>query len=206
MLKELFSSEVRILLLNTFLMNPDIEFYLRELSAKFNVSPRHISLELQNLKSIELIKKRISGKQHYYSANINHPIFYDLQNIFIKTIGLKFSIDNHLIPYKEHIKYCFIYGSIAKGEATARSDIDLMIIGDVNGRIISSAMIKAGNEINREINFNIFSFDEFINRLASKDHFINSIYREKKFFILGNPNEFERLGKEWLAEDSSNEP
>jgi predicted transcriptional regulator len=64
MLKKLFSSEVRILLLNIFLMNPDSEYYLRELAEKFNVSPRHISLELQNLKNIDLIKKRISGKQH----------------------------------------------------------------------------------------------------------------------------------------------
>ena len=49
MLKNLFSSKVRIRILNIFLLNPDSEFYLRELSTKFNISPRHVSLELQNL-------------------------------------------------------------------------------------------------------------------------------------------------------------
>jgi predicted nucleotidyltransferase len=199
MLKELFSSEVRILLLNIFLMNPDSEYYLRELAEKFNVSPRHISLELQNLKSVDLIKKRISGKQHYYSININHPIFHELQNIFIKTIGLKSVIENSLANFKEFIKFAFIYGSIAKGDVRANSDIDLMIIGDISGRKISSAMIHSGNKLNKEVNFNIFSFDEFSSRLKSNDHFINSIYKESKLFLIGDQNEFERLGKEWLA-------
>jgi predicted nucleotidyltransferase len=195
MLKELFSSQIRVLLLNTFLMNSDSEYYLRELAEKFKVSPRHISLELQNLKNIELVKKRISGKQHYYSVNKNHPIFQELRNIFIKTIGLKSVIENALIQYSELIKFAFIYGSIAKDDARVDSDIDLMIIGDVSGRKISGAMIQAGNELNREVNFNIFSENEFSGRLISKDHFINSIYKESKLFIIGDPDEFERLGE-----------
>jgi len=199
MLKELFSSEVRIRLLNTFLLNPDTEFYLRELAGKFNISPRHVSLELQNLKKIEIINKRISGKQHYYSINKKNPIFHELLNIFIKTIGVKGVVENYLNKYKNLIEFAFIYGSIAKGDARADSDIDLMIIGDISGREISGAMIDAGNEINREVNFNIISLSEFSSRLKSKDHFINSIYKESKLFILGDQNEFERLGKERLA-------
>jgi hypothetical protein len=74
-----------------------------------------------------------------------------------------------------------------------------MIIGDISGRKISSAMIQSGNELNKEVNFNIFSFDEFSSRLKSNDHFINSIYKESKLFLIGDQNEFERLGKEWLA-------
>jgi predicted nucleotidyltransferase len=195
MLKELFSSQIRILLLNTFLMNSDSEYYLRELAEKFKVSPRHISLELQNLKNIELIKKRISGKQHYYTVNKNHPIFQELRNIFIKTIGLKSVIEYALVQYSDLIKFAFIYGSIAKGDARANSDIDLMIIGDISGRKISGAMIQAGTELNKEVNFNIFSFEEFLSRLKSSDHFINSIYQESKLFIIGDPDEFERLGE-----------
>ncbi len=56
-------------------------------------------------------------------------------------------------------------------------------------------MIQSGNELNKEVNFNIFSFDEFSSRLESNDHFINSIYNESKLFIIGDQDEFERLGK-----------
>ena len=176
-------------------MNPDSEYYLRELATKFNVSPRHISLELQNLKKIDLIRKRISGKQHYYTVNKVNPIFQELQSIFIKTIGVKSVIENALQKFSNHIKFAYVYGSMAKGDLRADSDIDLMIIGDISGREISGAMINAGNDLNREINFNIISFNEFSTRLASGDHFINTIFCESKLFILGDQNEFERLGK-----------
>jgi predicted nucleotidyltransferase len=195
MLKELFTSEIRILLLNAFLMNPDSEYYLRQLAGKFNVSPRQISVELQNLKKIELITRRISGKQHYYRINNSHPIFHELQNIFIKTIGVKSVIEKSLKKFINLINFAFIYGSMAKGDASANSDIDLMIIGEISGRKISSEMIHAGNKINREINFNIISFEEFSNRLKSNDHFINSIYKDSRLFLIGDQNEFERLGK-----------
>ena len=81
MLKKLFSSEARILLMNRFLLHPDQEFYLRQLAAQFNLSPRAVSLELQNLESIGLISKRVSGKQHYYSVDIKHPKTYLCANI-----------------------------------------------------------------------------------------------------------------------------
>jgi predicted nucleotidyltransferase len=198
MLKQLFSSEVRVLLLKQFLMNPGVEFYLRELSNKFNVSPRQISIELKKLESIELIQKRIVGKQHYYSVNTQHPIFIELQNIFIKTIGIKEIIRKHLVRIKQSIDFGFIYGSLAKGNMAAKSDIDLMLIGKISSRTVSTLMLKAGLEVNREINYQIFSMEEFKDRLINKDHFISSVFKEAKIFIIGNPNEFERLGKEWL--------
>lgn len=195
MLKNLFSSEVRIQLLNKFLMNPEQEFYLRELSNLYKISPRSVSLELQNLERIELIKKRISGKQHFYSINRQHPLYGDLRNIFIKTFGFKNLLQKYLEPYKSQISYCFIYGSIAKGNSKANSDLDLMIIGDVPSRKISGDFLKAGEELNREVNFSIFSESEFVSRLRNNDHFITTLIKEPKIFIIGDSIEFSRLGE-----------
>ena len=200
MLKNLFSSEARIILLNQFLMHPDQEFYLRQLSNRFELSPRAVSLELKNLESIELITKRISGKQHYYAANKQHPLFSDLQNIFMKTIGLKDVIRKHLVPQEKDIQFCFIYGSLAKGNATTKSDVDLMIVGKLSSRSISGSLLKAGQELDREINFSIFSLDEVENRLKKKDHFLTTLFHEPKIFVLGDSHEFKRMGKEWMAE------
>lgn len=195
MLKNLFSSEVRVKLLNWFLMNPDKEFYLRELSNSLKISPRSVSMELNNLLKIDLIKKRISGNHHYYLVNIQHLIYTELQNIFIKTVGVRNILADSLEPIKKDILFSFIYGSIAKGNATSTSDIDLLIIGDVGSKKISNILLDAGSTLDREINFSIFKKDEFIQRLNSKNHFITSIINESKIFVLGNPDEFERLGK-----------
>ncbi len=204
MLKNLFSSETRILLLNQFLMNPDMEFYLRQISTIFKLSPRQVSLELQNLEKIDLIRKRISGKQHYYSINIQHPLFEDLKNIFLKTIGLKDVIKNYLDAFTSEIIFAFIYGSMAKGNAAAESDVDLMIIGNLSTRKVSGSMLQAGNELKREVNFSIFSLNEFKDRLKNNDHFISTIMKEPKIFIIKDSDEFERLAKERMAAATSN--
>ena len=95
-----------------------------------------------------------------------------------------------------NVKYLYAFGSsVTDSFQEPDSDIDLMIIGDISGRKISSAMIQAGNELNKEVNFNIISPDEFSRRLKSNDHFINSIYQESKLFIIGDPDELERLGE-----------
>lgn len=195
MLKNLFSSEVRVKLLNRFLMNPDKEYYLRELSNSLKISPRSVSMELNNLLKIDLIKKRISGNHHYYSVNIQHLIFAELQNIFTKTIGVRNILAEYLKPFKTKILFSFIYGSIAKGNSTSTSDIDLLIIGDISSKKISNVVLDTGLKLNREINFSIFKKSEFIQRLKSKDHFITSIFKEQKIFVIGNPDEFERMGK-----------
>jgi predicted nucleotidyltransferase len=196
MLKNLFSSETRILILNQFLMNPDKELYLRQIASKFKLSPRQVSLELKNLEKIELIQKKISGKQHYFSINKQHPLFTDLKSIFQKTIGLKYVIYNYLDPDISKIEYAFIYGSIANGSATTKSDVDLMIIGDLSTREISGSMLNAGNELNREINFSVYSLNEFKDRLKNNDHFISSVFNKPKIFVKGNSDEFERLAQE----------
>lgn len=205
MLKNLFSSEARILLLKQFLMHSGEEFYLREIASHFNLSPRQVSLELKNLASIGLLKKRISGNQHYYSINQQHPLFEDLRNIFLKTVGLKDVIEKHLKPFEKEIDFAFIYGSIAKGNSVAGSDVDLMITGNLSVRKVSGVLMQAGSELGREVNFSIFSLNEFIERIKNKDHFITSLLRDPKIFIIGDVNEFERLAKEWMVETSSDE-
>jgi predicted nucleotidyltransferase len=202
MLSNLFTSKIRINMLTLFLMNPDREFYLRELVKILNISPRSVSLELKNLSNIELLKKRISGKQHYYRANTGHILFKDLQNMFLKTVGVKDVIYKLIKPFEQNIECCFIYGSIARGNFSSGSDIDLMIIGTISSKTLSPVLLKAGDSLNREINFSIFSKKEILERLKTNDHFIYRLFGEKKIVILGDSNEFKRMGNQRLVEIS----
>lgn len=193
MLKALFTSDIRIQLLNQFLMNPEREYYGRELTEMLGSSSRIVHAELKNLASIDLFRKRISGNQHYYSANTAHPLFHDLQNIFRKTIGLKDVVADHLDQFEEVIDYAFIYGSFASGDFTAESDIDLIIIGDVMSRKISGVLMKAGESLDREINFSVFTKDEYVNRLKNNDHFITRVMEKPMMFLRGEERDLRRL-------------
>jgi len=159
-----------------------------------------VHAELKNLEAIDLIRKRISGKQHYYSANTTHPLFQDLQNIFRKTTGLKDVIADRLDQFEGDIEYAFIYGSFASGDFTAESDVDLIIIGDVKSRKISSALLEAGDSLQREINFTVFTKDEFVNRLKDNDHFITRVVNKPMMFLIGDESDFRSLVQQRLAE------
>ncbi len=56
MLKNLFSSTIRIKLLNLFLTNPDKNFYIREIQRLVKKTLSAIRKELNNLESIRITK------------------------------------------------------------------------------------------------------------------------------------------------------
>ena len=181
-------------------MNPEREYYGRELTEVLGSSSRIVHAELKNLASIDLIRKRISGNQHYYSANTAHLLFQDLQNIFRKTTGLKDVLEEQLSQYAESIDSAFIYGSFASGDFTAGSDVDVMIIGDVKSRKISSVLLQAGESLDREINFSVFPKNELVNRLKINDHFITRVIEKPMLFLIGEENDFIGLVEKEPAE------
>ncbi len=195
MLKNLFSSEIRIKLLGQFLLHPQESFHLRRLARMFSASPRSIELELKNLERIGLLKNNITGNVHNYSVNPEHPLYVDLQNIFFKTIGIKEKLAVHLNSLINKIRFAFVFGSFATGNITAQSDLDLMIIGNVASLELSSILLKAGDEIGREINFSVLREEEFRERLKNKDHFLTALYNGKKIFVVGEDREFKRLAE-----------
>ncbi len=206
MLKNIFTSQARIDLLATLLMHPDEEFYLRELATKLKSSPRSISLELQNLERISLLRKRISGKQHYYRINTQHILYGDLRNLFLKTVGLLDQVMAHLKPHAAEIDYAFIYGSMANGRFNADSDIDLLIIGKVRPRQMSPLFTALREQLGREINAAIFPMAEFADKVRMRDHFISKLIDDSLLFVIGEEHEFRRLVQKWLAEKTSNQP
>ncbi len=193
MLKNLFSSNVRIAVLKELLLNPDKEYYVRKLAHIIHVTPSYTNLELKNLLEIELVTKHISGNQHLYKINKNHQLYEDLKNIFLKTVGLRDVLDQHLSPFKDNIDFAFVYGSMAKGNYTAESDVDLMLIGNVNSFDISEACSNAEDELKRQINYSVFTLKDIKNKLSDQNHFFTSLMSEKKLFIIGHQNEFQRI-------------
>ena len=93
------------------------------------------------------------------------------------------------------IKFAFVYGLYAKGEESLLSDIDLMVIGDISPKKLSGLLAKPKTELMREINYAVFSLNEFIGKAVQKDHFINSVLKDKKIFIIGSDDELKEFIK-----------
>jgi len=195
-LSGLITSRIRIDILNILFSHPGREFYYREIVDIIGVHQRgSIARELKRLEEFGFVRKLISGKRKYYIVNDQNPICPELRSIWMKTVGLLGQLKERLDPLNEKIDYAFVYGSFATATEGPESDIDLMIIGQVLGREISKAISDMGISLGREINYSVFSLKKVKERVNQGDHFWTRIYDERKFFLIGDPDEFRRVGE-----------
>jgi predicted nucleotidyltransferase len=187
MLNNLFSSKTRVEILKLFLFNANDSFYQRQVSNCTFQSIRGVQREVEKLNKIGIIESSVQGNRIYYKLNKECPIAQDLKNIFLKTVGIAEVLKDSF--NQKGIKFAFIYGSYARGEESLLSDIDLMVIGGISSKELSGILSKPKKELMREINYVVFSLDEFINKAIQKDHFINSVLKDKKIFIIGSEDD-----------------
>lgn len=188
MLKKLFTSSTRVKLLKLFFMNREREFYLRELSRITGENPNSIKRELENLKSIGLITERKRGNQKLYRVNKLCPIHEELRKIVLKTVGIGEVLRENLVKFG--VKFALIYGSFAQGEEVKDSDIDLLIIGDVDEEELIKIIKKLEEELSREINYILWNRKEFRKRIKEKHHLLMDVIEKPFIMIIGDADEF----------------
>ena len=174
--------------------NAERSYYLRQIAAAIGTKPGTIAPELSLLTDLGLLISNRVGNQVFYRANQESPIFPELKTLIAKTVGLFQLLRSVLQPLSGQIQLAFVYGSFAKQEETSQSDVDLMVVGDVGLEDILGRVQKIEKQIQRPINPAVFSAKEFRAKLISGSHFLSSVVRSPKVFIVGDENELRRLG------------
>ena len=172
----------------------DESFYLRQLVRAIG-GYGAVQRELKQLTDLGLIVRRVQGNQVLYQANSRSPIFSEMKSLMTKTVGIRDTIRAALLPLEAEIQIAFVYGSIARQQEQAGSDVDLMVIGSASFSEIVAALGPAQKTLGREVNPTAFPVSEFRSRLTEGNHFLRTVMREKKIFVLGNQNELARLAK-----------
>lgn len=178
-----------------FFLHPDKQFYFREVLKLTNTKQGAIQRELKSLTKAGILELETRGNQTYYSVNKSHPIYAELKSIVLKTFGLVDILKGALSAFSNKIEVAAIYGSIASGEETAKSDIDLLVIGKISFDNLSSAISKAEKELRREVNPTLYPTREFKEKIKQKNHFLRSILKSKMIFLIGSENDLTRLVK-----------
>lgn len=173
----------------------DERFYFRQIVRLIGTGLGALQRELKNLSKAGIISKSVQGNQIYYQANPDCPIFNEIKNLVMKTAGVRDILKNALIPLAERIRVAFIFGSIAKGNEHSNSDIDIIIIGNVTFAEIVSALSHTQEVVRREINPVVYPTAEFRTKLTENNHFLKSILKEPKYFLIGDERELERLAE-----------
>ena len=168
---------------------PEHAYYLRELARATGVSPGALQHELGQLQKADLVTRSQDGNRVVYRANTAHPVFADLQSIVRKTCGLPAQIKAALDPFAAQICFATLYGSLAKGINHARSDVDLLIVGDLNLQQALAAIGPVEASIGREISVRIFSAKDFRTRREQGEHFTNSVMNGPLTPLIGSPDD-----------------
>lgn len=174
--------------------HPDEEWHLRDLARRSDLAPATAQREVVVLTEAGVLRRRESGNQVYYSANRDCPIFSELQGIALKTVGLLDVVSEALAEFDDRIEVAFVFGSMAAGSARNDSDVDLMVVGDVGLRELVPALREMQRSLHREVNPVTITADEFAGRVADSEHFITTVLREPKMFVVGDEDELARLG------------
>ena len=125
-----------------------------------------------------------------FQANANSPIFGELKGIVTKTFGVADFVRDVLRPHEKHIRATFIYGSVAKRQDTASSDIDLMVLSDdLNYSDLFGALETASQRLGREIKPSIYSRTEWTQRIARGDGFVKRVLAQSRIWLIGGDDE-----------------
>lgn len=180
MLKALFSSNTRIKLLNTFLMNPDEEFFIRELTRKLSEQINSIRRELDNLKKIGLLKSKVRNRKKYYVLNQEFPIFNELRTIFLKANNTDDELVRHITRMGQ-VDLLVLNGMFVGREAA----VDLLIVGEVNKGDLQKLLSGASKQ-KADVKFALISKKDFLYRLECKDKFVRDMVTDESSIIAVN--------------------
>ena len=151
--------------------------------------------ELEFLARAGVVRRMVHGRQVYFRANADSPIFAELRGLVVKTVGVADVLRAALAPLSGRIRAAFVFGSVATGAERRGSDVDVMVIGEVSFAEVSEALAGAQKTIGREVNPSVYAPGDFRAKVAAKHHFLNSVLKGEKMFLIGDGRELARLAK-----------
>jgi predicted nucleotidyltransferase len=169
---------------------PERSFYGTELIALAQAGSGAVQRELARLEQSGLVTVHRVGTQKHYQANPVSPLFVELCGIARKTSGLAEPLRKALAPLASKIAAAFVYGSVAKKQDTAASDIDLMVVSDnVTYADVFGALEPLGAKLGRAVNPTVYTRHELARRVKARNSFVTRILAQPKVWVIGTEDE-----------------
>lgn len=171
--------------------------YIRELERKTGIDVRQLSRELGALSDSGIVARHRFGNLVIYRFNPDCPVYEEIRAIVLKTVGLADVLRDALDPFRRKIDLAYIFGSFAKGEQRSDSDVDLMIVGRVTRRELSSSTRAAGDILKREVNATVYTASEYAKAAEDSDSFVHAVHTGPRLnLVVDSGRETRRHGPE----------
>ena len=169
---------------------PERSFYASELIRDAGTGSGAAQRELARLEESGLIVARRIGNQKHYQANAVSPLFSELRNIVLKTVGLAEPLRDALKPVVSGIRAAFVYGSVAKATDQASSDIDLMVVSDsLTYSEVFGVLDEVSRTLRRQVNPTVYSAAEFSKRAKNENAFVTRVLEGPKVWVIGSEHD-----------------
>jgi len=172
-----------------YFAHPDEKYYVRELASLVGLDVGNLSRELKNLEKKGLFLSSTKGRIKLYGINKDYPLYHEIKKLIDKTEGLEGGI-REIVLGSSGAKAAFIYGSYASGKDKGASDIDLVVVGDLKENKFTREIRALESKFNKEINFTLYSAEDFRSKKKEKGGFLAQVLKEKLIILKGDP--------EWL--------
>jgi uncharacterized protein len=180
--------------LTTLFLRPDREWHLSELAASLGTDPSSLQREVDALVRVGILARRVDGRRSYVKANQGSPVFPEIRGLIEKTSGIVPRL-RKAVRRARGLRVAFVYGSLARGEEVAGSDVDVMLLGNVSMMELSPKLRAVERAVGRQINPAVFSLEEFVKKVAEKSHFLQTVRRNKKILLVGTEDELEEIAR-----------
>ena len=176
-------SKARQRLLTYFFANPTARHHLRDLAKRLGIDPSNLSKELMRLEHEGLFRSEVNGRQKYFQLDREYPLFKEIRGIVAKTIGAVPLIAQSLKKIGG-IDEAYLYGSFARNQQDAASDIDVLVVGTPREETLAEAMRKLERQLGRDINYTVLSRQELESRRSRNDAFLENIWHNKRVALV----------------------
>ena len=166
--------------------NPGRSFYANEVIALAGSGTGAVQRELARLEATGLVIVTRVGKQKHYQANAEGPVYQELRGLVLKTSGMVDVLRVALAPLAAQIHAAFVYGSVAKRQDTAKSDIDLMVLSDsLSYADLFATLEEATNRLGRTVNPTVYSRKDLEKRIQADNAFVKRVLAQPKLWVIG---------------------
>ena len=174
--------------------HPDKTFYTKEILRRTGMGVATIKRELDRMLAAGILRMNKIGNQHHYQANPGCPLYDELLSIVKKTFGIVDVLQHALLPLDLEIDFTFVYGSVAKGEETAESDIDLFIVSESLGYAdVMNVLTKSEDELGRPVNPSIYTVAQVKDKLQQENAFVTRVMEQPKLWVKGSDDDIRKF-------------
>jgi predicted nucleotidyltransferase len=165
---------------------PERAFHINELLRLTGLGSASLQRELKKLAEAGLVRSERVGNLRRFQANAESPVYGELVALTRKTLGIEPMLRDALEPLAPKVDVAFIYGSVAKGTDTAKSDIDVMLVGkELRLSKVLELVLPVEAQLGRKINPTCLTPAEFKRRRTERDSFVNRVLSQPTLSLIG---------------------